>query len=69
VDVAVRCSDDTGTPQPPRNFRFDAERRLRHDVYSISRRSRGKFLVIPRPQVGSPHTLWDGPPILTVRDN
>ena len=40
VDVAVRCSDDTGAPEPSGKLRFDAERRLCHDVYSTNRRPR-----------------------------
>ena len=37
VDVAVRGSDDTGAPEPSRNVRFNTERRLHHEVYSINR--------------------------------
>ena len=36
VDVAVRRVDDADPAEPPGKLRFDAERRLCHEVYSIS---------------------------------
>ena len=70
VDVAVRCSDHTGAPQPSRKLRFDAERRLRHVVYSISRQVHRQISRNLQDRGWAAlHTLLDGPPILTVRDN
>ena len=36
VDVAVRRPDDGRSSESSRKLRFDAERGLRHEVYSIS---------------------------------